>query len=207
MKLSDFGLSSLNHYSEGDDVFPCTRGDFAYQAPEAESLRESSADSIMVHSNFDIWPLACIALQFLTWYFDGQNSSCPSALRQLDEKRETEDSEIPSENSTKKWTTVQFYKTHNANRVLKSCIQKKIASLRHQYPDDLPSRLYLHKVLDIIQAMFEIDPSARPNSQTVSQALDEAGKVYRGARRRPNDRLYQSICAGLSREDLARRPL
>lgn len=141
--LADFGLSSFKDSNEGSDTsFKQVRGD--YVAPECQDLEDLSTEN-RVRRPSDVWSLACIMLEVVTWMAFG-----PHGVEEFEENRAFK---------------VDHYTRHRFHHGLGSESPAVVAQI-----DRLALRSVSRpekKLMRLIWDMLDLDPQKRPSAEVV----------------------------------------
>ncbi len=178
LKITDFGQSIIQDVLDGKEhaeEYP--EGDFAYQPPESKPSRHELKEArdrvtdraTKVLLNYDVWALACIMTEVLTYYF-ARRDRPELACRQLDGQRAEEDLYSP----------YAYYSTdrEGGSHFLKRCVRGQLDWFGQQRPQDHPEGEYISAVVDLLLCMFEVTPQKRCFSHQVVQSLDDAAKAF-----------------------------
>ncbi|KAI9744084.1 MAG: hypothetical protein M1818_002236 [Claussenomyces sp. TS43310] len=132
----------LEKYEESQQTSPRTSSIAVSEYPNSPTVPATST--------YDVWSLACIMLEVLTYIF--------------------KDGPIGVENFEKNRIIKGGRAFHDRNGNLKGCVKSEIGSLRNLDVANDVSSSYLNGTLNILCRMLSIDPTQRPVSeQVVSQ--------------------------------------
>jgi len=174
LKIIDFGQALIKSVGADDLTYGINRGgSLIYQAPEARPTRKGLESGNMdgrLYRRYDVWSLACIMLQVLTYIFDGPENG--TARFEKDRADEPEGKAFYSTT-----TTTEQIK-------LKRCVK---AMLQRYGSERLPrpaNSAYLRNVLKLLQCMFAIEQQSRPTSERVYAELESFDQTLSGLQQR-----------------------
>jgi serine/threonine protein kinase len=158
LKITDFGQALFKFVDTEGSTYGINRGGSPiYQAPEACPTRktiESQKTDVRIYRRYDVWSLACIIVEVLTFIFGGGSKG----VEDLERLRIGEPEGVA-------FFTLSSGSSGEAR--LKSCIQRKMDSFRATKFQHGNSMVYLEKVLNLLKNMLQVEQAARPSSEEV----------------------------------------
>ena len=140
--------------------FSLKRTDSIATSNFAPSSTSSDVPRITVKANYDVWSLACIMTEVLTFIFEGG----ADAVRAFESLRQGERRDL------------SFHNGSQDSDCLKECVKKKLHTFRVlDHPDATVTlgqpRSYLSDVIGLLKCMFITDPARRSSSESVVNEL------------------------------------
>ena len=164
LKITDFGQALIKTVGANDSTYGVNRGgSLVYQAPEARPTRqnlESENVDGRVHRRYDVWSLACIMLEVITYVFEGPEDG----TKEFERARRDEP------------ITGAFFTAAGQPR-LKRCVELIIEKYRNKSTGRPYNSEYLQEVLDLIRHMLSIKQQSRPSSEEVNAKLKSFQQV------------------------------
>jgi serine/threonine protein kinase len=152
--IADFGLGRFHRLESRSRVDPATIGGTATYAPPEVQLGSR------VSRAYDIWSLACVYLEFLTWLvcgWQGLNAFGDARVEMVSDGLEDDS-----------FYTVLHDNSRQASAIVRQGVQRWIWDL-HQKPN---CSAFIHEFLDLIsQQMLRVDPNERISSEHLNWKL------------------------------------
>ncbi|KAI1881489.1 hypothetical protein JX265_000315 [Neoarthrinium moseri] len=157
LKISDFGLARWHTEKSNQPIYENgTQRDATYRAPEHDLTKSISQPA-------DIWPLACLFFEFLTWYLRGWEG----VEKQTDARVDESNALFVKEDN--------YFNNKQANGesklgvILKECVVKWFDELHH----DLRCTQFIADFLELISdRMMRIRIESRAECTEIVQALE-----------------------------------
>jgi len=160
LKITDFGLGRFHGRDSRSGIDPRKVATSpTYEPPECTIGRP-------VSRAYDIWSLACLYLEFVTWMLSGN--------QQIEEFGDDRGREIPKEPFTDdNFFTVFIDDNHERNAVVREAVIQWVRGLHaHKNCSEL-----IHDLLNLIMgAMLKVDPAERIKACDLAETMKELVK-------------------------------
>lgn len=152
LQITDFGQALFKYIGAEDGTYGIPRGgSLVYQPPDASPTRHDM--KARRSRRYDVWSLACIMLEVMVLILQGSD-----ALATFEKERQNDS------------YGGGFYTT---GPVLKSCVTRRLQSLREVANRNLAEAQYLESAIQLLFRMFTLDESRRPSSDVVYADLQK----------------------------------
>ncbi|KAI1136872.1 kinase-like protein [Hypoxylon sp. FL0543] len=175
LKISDFGLTHWHrdvssNKTDGEGVFVSK----TYRAPEYD-LKNSPTQS------WDIWALACLYLEFLTWYLHGWESG----VDEFSDQRGTESASLSHGDNCPIKEDHFFNLTRGSESTYEASLKCQVIIWVNKLHATEGCSQFIHDFLDLISDhMLRIRPANRHESKLIAERLDSLYDKCKG------DKLY-----------------
>jgi serine/threonine protein kinase len=154
--IADFGLGRFHRLESRSRVDPATIGGTATYAPPEVQLGSS------ISRAYDIWSLACVYLEFVTWLVGGWQDLMTFGDARVEMR--------PDGLGDDMFYTVVYGKSRQPEAIIRQGVQSWIKDL-HQKPNCSP---FIHEFLDLIsQQMLRVEPHERISSEDLNWILTQ----------------------------------
>jgi serine/threonine protein kinase len=147
--------------TEGIREFQLGRKESFATSVSEPSLTSNEIPPVTVNANYDVWSLACIMTEVLTFIFE----EGAIGVRKFENSRREEGDDL------------SFHKGTKDQDCLRNCVRNKLDSFRAlDHPDAIStlgqSNSYLSDVVGLLEDMFTADPTQRLSSEIVVNELN-----------------------------------